>query len=65
MITDIKNFVKDHKKEILIGTGIILIYNLGWNRGYNSASKIAGNLMVDFFSGVENSIKAFEDIIKF
>lgn len=54
---EIKNFILNHKKEILIGTGIIFLYNLGYNKGYNSASKIAGKLMVDFFSGVEQVIK--------
>lgn len=45
MITDIKNFVKDYKKEILIGVGLVLLYNIGWQRGFGAAQKVIENVI--------------------
>lgn len=39
----IKEFVKDHKKEIAIGVGVFLIYRIGYSRGYSSYKKVVVN----------------------
>ena len=32
-----KDFVVEHKKEILCAAGLIFVYNLGFKRGYRTA----------------------------
>ena len=33
----VKEFVKKYKKQLLIGTGAVFIYGIGFKCGYNSA----------------------------
>ena len=35
----IKNFVKDHKKEILVVSSGVLIYSIGFKHGFRSAER--------------------------
>lgn len=33
----VKNFVKEHKKELSMAAAAIIIYRMGFNRGFNTA----------------------------
>ena len=36
---EIKKFVVDHKKELLLASAGIMLYSLGFNKGFKSAEK--------------------------
>lgn len=36
---EVKVFVKNHKKELGLALAAVMIYNMGFNRGFNSAKR--------------------------
>jgi len=44
---DIKDFIKNHKKEIIIVMSGVIIYNIGFRSGYKSAIKAIDRFVLD------------------
>ena len=41
----VRNFIKEHNKEILICAGIIFVYRLGFKSGFSSSELAMKNLI--------------------
>ena len=44
-MNEIKEFIQKHKTEILIGTGIIFVYKVGFNMGCKASDRAVNNLV--------------------
>lgn len=44
MVDKVKQFVTDHKKEILFACSGIFIYKLGFHNGFNASERAVNNI---------------------
>ena len=54
----IKEFISDHRKELIIGGGLIFAYKLGFNAGCKSTDKAVKKFIKEFN-------KTFSDLLYF
>ena len=59
-----KEFVKDHKKDIIFAACCIVIYKIGWRRGWKSYKNVVNSVLKTLDKSGYNIYKIIEPEVK-